>query len=385
MVQGNQIYGPYGNSRYSKGAMGTNKGFTGQYADATGLDYYNARYYDPVIGRFLSADTVQGDGVGMDPYDYVGGNPETLSDPTGHRYAQTAGGGGGPTLPCGPICDDLKHLPGGSGKGSRCDLVCTMDKAGFKLCQIGSSCVVNTAVKGPSAVVPVQTGSTSSSLLICGSPCVSINISTPPQTIHILVDTAFQVQSCLTVSLLSPCYGGGGDDLDNTDDSLHTKPHILANDPAGDADGGGTPEDVTELGGKTDDHRTKNNLPPRMGGADDKSPNVAAGKLSFTDPSGRVRSITDVFNSDSQLGIHAEESVIGWARRWMKAAIGKFGDGLSFEFDMVTQYSPCKGRCLGNMRSGVWDQWLAQDAGSGGVTSSIWHYDDNGGYTQIWP
>jgi len=38
----------------------TTKGFTGQYADAvTGLDYYNARYYDPVAGVFLSADTVQ--------------------------------------------------------------------------------------------------------------------------------------------------------------------------------------------------------------------------------------------------------------------------------------------------------------------------------------
>src|SRR5579885_507798 len=92
-VQGNQLYGPYGNSRYSQGSMGTNKGFTGHYADATGLDYYNARYYDPVIGRFLSADVVQSDLQGMDPYDYVGGNPETLTDPTGERYAQTIGGG----------------------------------------------------------------------------------------------------------------------------------------------------------------------------------------------------------------------------------------------------------------------------------------------------
>jgi RHS repeat-associated protein len=82
-VQGNQAYGPYGNSRYQAGSMGTAKGFTGQYQDATGLDYYNARYYDPVVGRFLSADTVQGNGVGMDPYTYVGNNPETEIDPTG--------------------------------------------------------------------------------------------------------------------------------------------------------------------------------------------------------------------------------------------------------------------------------------------------------------
>jgi RHS repeat-associated protein len=83
-VLGNQVYGPYGNQRYTQGSMGTAKGYTGQYADATGLDYYNARYYDPVVGRFVSADTVQGNEQGMDPYAYVGGNPETMNDPTGH-------------------------------------------------------------------------------------------------------------------------------------------------------------------------------------------------------------------------------------------------------------------------------------------------------------
>jgi len=51
--------------------MGTSKGFTGQYNDSlTGLDYYHARYYDPKVGAFLSADPVEG-------------NPETWSDPTG--------------------------------------------------------------------------------------------------------------------------------------------------------------------------------------------------------------------------------------------------------------------------------------------------------------
>lgn len=46
---GNQTYRPYGSQQYQSSSMGTNKGFTGQYNDnATGLDYYNARYYDPV-------------------------------------------------------------------------------------------------------------------------------------------------------------------------------------------------------------------------------------------------------------------------------------------------------------------------------------------------
>jgi RHS repeat-associated protein len=84
-VLGNQTYDPYGNYRYTKAYTYTNRGFTGQYEDgATGLDYYNARYYDPLVGRFTSADTVLGNPQGTDPYGYVEGNPETYTDPSGH-------------------------------------------------------------------------------------------------------------------------------------------------------------------------------------------------------------------------------------------------------------------------------------------------------------
>ena len=86
-VLGNQVYGPYGNGSYSKGTITTPKGYTGQYNDAlTQLDYYNARYYDPFVGVFLSADTKQGNLQGMDPYAYVGGNPETRTDPSGQCW-----------------------------------------------------------------------------------------------------------------------------------------------------------------------------------------------------------------------------------------------------------------------------------------------------------
>src|SRR6266700_3249504 len=92
---GNQLYGPYGTQHYNKGAMGTTKGFTGQFNDSlTSLDYYNARYYDPTAAVFLSADIKQGNLQGMNPYDYVGGNPETHNDPTGEMYAPPGGGSG---------------------------------------------------------------------------------------------------------------------------------------------------------------------------------------------------------------------------------------------------------------------------------------------------
>jgi RHS repeat-associated protein len=85
VMQGNQLYGPYGNQRLKQGSLSTNRGFTGQGNDGlTGLDYYGARYYDPTIGLFLSADDVEGNVMGMDPYSYVGGNPEAETDPTGN-------------------------------------------------------------------------------------------------------------------------------------------------------------------------------------------------------------------------------------------------------------------------------------------------------------
>src|SRR5713226_7310736 len=93
-VLGNQVYGPYGNGSYSKGTITTPKGYTGQYNDAlTQLDYFNARYYDPVVGVFLSADTVQGNLQGMNLYAYVKGTPETHSDPSGRYIAGPPGSG----------------------------------------------------------------------------------------------------------------------------------------------------------------------------------------------------------------------------------------------------------------------------------------------------
>jgi len=112
----NQVYGPYGNLLYSaNGTMGTTKGYTGQYSDPlTGLDYYVSRYYDPVAGVFLSADTKEGNAQGMNPYAYVAQNPETLTDPSGQMYGcpgcgNSGGGGGDPTPPPpppnhGPTC-----------------------------------------------------------------------------------------------------------------------------------------------------------------------------------------------------------------------------------------------------------------------------------------
>ena len=83
-----RTYDPWGNVRTSTGTADTDRLFTGQRFDAaTGLYYYNARYYDPTLGRFISPDTIV-PGVGnpqaWNRYAYVVNNPLRYTDPSGH-------------------------------------------------------------------------------------------------------------------------------------------------------------------------------------------------------------------------------------------------------------------------------------------------------------
>ncbi len=67
--------------------MVTDHKFTGQKLDGTGLMYFNARYYDPVIGAFISPDTIVPDPSNLFDYNrymMVRGNPLKYTDPTGH-------------------------------------------------------------------------------------------------------------------------------------------------------------------------------------------------------------------------------------------------------------------------------------------------------------
>ena len=67
---------------------GVTRKFTGQeYDPENSLYYYNARYYDPSIGIFTTADTVipdPGDPLSYNRYMYVRGNPVKYIDPSGH-------------------------------------------------------------------------------------------------------------------------------------------------------------------------------------------------------------------------------------------------------------------------------------------------------------
>ncbi len=86
-----RFYDPYGNPRGAQPsswvAPDDNRGFLGQPSDvATGLDLLGARDYDPVQGRFLTADPLfqAGDPNQMGGYSYAADNPASGSDPTGY-------------------------------------------------------------------------------------------------------------------------------------------------------------------------------------------------------------------------------------------------------------------------------------------------------------
>jgi len=81
-------YAPYGNP-----TLGQRFGYTGQESDdESGLIYMDARYYEPLIGRILSPDTVVPDLTkpqSLNRYSYVLNNPLSMVDPTGHQAENT--------------------------------------------------------------------------------------------------------------------------------------------------------------------------------------------------------------------------------------------------------------------------------------------------------
>jgi len=79
-------YLPFGEARNTV-TVPTDKLFTGQRLDSTGLYYYNARYYDPTIGRFISPDTIipyPADPQSLNRYSYCRNNPLKYTDPSGN-------------------------------------------------------------------------------------------------------------------------------------------------------------------------------------------------------------------------------------------------------------------------------------------------------------
>lgn len=86
-------YTPYGRERLASGDSPTDFGFTSQRNEASfGLMDYNARYYSPILGRFVSPDSIVPEPTrsgGYNRYRYARNSPLMYTDPTGHIPIET--------------------------------------------------------------------------------------------------------------------------------------------------------------------------------------------------------------------------------------------------------------------------------------------------------
>ncbi len=92
-----KVYGEYGYTAWGKCRIKTNINGIGEinpfryrgyyYDEEISLYYLNARYYDPEVGRFISADSMEylsPESInGLNLYAYCGNNPVMNMDPTG--------------------------------------------------------------------------------------------------------------------------------------------------------------------------------------------------------------------------------------------------------------------------------------------------------------
>ena len=101
-AQGNTLwqedYSPWGERLAAPSANSADIGYTGHYEEADiGLTYAQARWYDPAVGRFLSADAVDmysGGAQYFNRYSYVFDSPFMSVDPDGRevKFSRQLGG-----------------------------------------------------------------------------------------------------------------------------------------------------------------------------------------------------------------------------------------------------------------------------------------------------
>ncbi|HYB90683.1 MAG TPA: RHS repeat-associated core domain-containing protein, partial [Candidatus Binataceae bacterium] len=100
-IQTSYIYEPFGNATVSGASSGNPIQFTGRENDATGLYYYRARYYSPVLQRFVAQDPIEFSGGATNLYAYVLNDPIDGMDPLGLKINQCKNGDCPPSPPSG--------------------------------------------------------------------------------------------------------------------------------------------------------------------------------------------------------------------------------------------------------------------------------------------
>jgi RHS repeat-associated protein len=125
-------FSPFGSENVITDSLGYFYKFTGKERDPETVQtqnyYFEARYYEARLGRFLTPDSVRGDVTNpqsLNLYPYVLNNPETSTDPTGlcgcgggGGSGFLGGGGGGGGWGGGGGCGGGGFGGGGGGRGA---------------------------------------------------------------------------------------------------------------------------------------------------------------------------------------------------------------------------------------------------------------------------
>ena len=121
-VLGEQRYYPFGETRLTTGTIFTDRLFTGQREMAgLGIYHYQARFYSPKLGRFLSADTIvpgYANPQNLNRYSYVINNPLLYVDPTGHDADYFCSGSNDYSSSCTGYVQDQGTLGSSMGGGN---------------------------------------------------------------------------------------------------------------------------------------------------------------------------------------------------------------------------------------------------------------------------
>lgn len=82
-IQTQYLFDPFGNTTSSGAASTSSFQYTGRENDRTGLYFYRARYYSPLLGRFVAEDPLGFLGGDTNLYRYVFSDPVDWGDPLG--------------------------------------------------------------------------------------------------------------------------------------------------------------------------------------------------------------------------------------------------------------------------------------------------------------
>jgi RHS repeat-associated protein len=173
-------YAPYGTMRSFTGTAVTNYRYTGKEIDPeTNLYYYGARYYDPMMGRFITADSIVSDVYDpqdLNRYAYCRNNPMKYVDPDGHAadtvwdlinigmgiasfaYNVKTGNVSGAIVDALGIVGDsaaaaIPFIPGGFGTGIKAYRAADTAADALKAARTGSAAVEQTAKAGSKVAV----------------------------------------------------------------------------------------------------------------------------------------------------------------------------------------------------------------------------------------